>query len=48
MCEPELRHSKRGRDDGKSKFGGGGKTPFALSLPLPPHATAVWPQRVYL
>jgi hypothetical protein len=38
IFEPELRHSKRGVEDGKSK--GGRKTPYALSLPLPPRTTA--------
>jgi hypothetical protein len=42
ICEPGLRHSNREREDGKGR-GGGDKTPYALSLPLPPCTLAGCP-----
>jgi hypothetical protein len=41
ICEPELRHGNRGREDGKGK--GGSKKPHALPPSLPPGTTAGWP-----
>jgi hypothetical protein len=36
VCELELGHRKKGRWKGQA----GSKTPYALSLPLPPRTTA--------
>jgi hypothetical protein len=41
ICELQLRHCKRGRENRKGK--GGEQTPYALSLPLPPRTAAGWP-----
>jgi hypothetical protein len=41
ICEPQLRHSKRGREDGKGKKGS--KTPYALPIPLPSRTSTGWP-----
>jgi hypothetical protein len=35
ICEPQLRHSKRGKEDGKGK--GGSKMPCAISTPSSPY-----------
>jgi hypothetical protein len=37
-CKPELRHSKRGRQDGK----GGERSPYALTLPVFPRTSVGW------
>lgn len=40
ICKPKIRHSKR-----RNEYSNGwqGKTPYALSLPVPPLTTIGWP-----
>jgi CBS domain containing-hemolysin-like protein len=48
ICKPRLRHSKRGREDGKGRGGRRSKKPYALPLPSLPVLQLAGHQHVYV